>query len=71
MDLHERSTVLLQRAALDEVVDSYEDADQLRFQAAEVAELVSDEVLGRETVDGGICDLNFAAGFLRQACCDD
>ena len=54
VDLHQRGPILLDRSALDQVVDPDEDADQLRLELAEVAELVGDQVFGREAVDRGI-----------------
>jgi hypothetical protein len=58
-------------AFADQVVDADQDRDEVWLEAPDLRELVIDQVLGGETVDGGVRELNLLAGLLPQALRDD
>ena len=71
VDRHERGAVLAGLAALDQVVDADQDRDELGLEPLDMGELFLDQVQGREPVDGGVGEVDLAAGLLSQAPRDD
>jgi hypothetical protein len=67
----QRAAVLISRSALHQVVDPDQDCHEVGRHSVEVVELVLDQVQRGEAVDGGIRELDLAAGLLFEALGDD
>jgi hypothetical protein len=56
---------------VDQVVDADQDRNQVGLEALELRKLVIDQVLGRETVDRGVREVDLPAGLFGKTGRDD